>query len=99
MIVPLYDFDEDCRPVLQWLGEYLEEVAVVVVVHQDLELLEDIQVLLHLVMIQILLQSQVSQCHTVVTEKRRCIGYICIGFNNTFVSAVINFFLSHTDSL
>ena len=39
MIVPLDDLYEDGWPVLEWLGEDLEEVAVVVVVDQDLQLL------------------------------------------------------------
>ena len=25
--MPLNDFNEDCRPVLQWLGEYLQQVT------------------------------------------------------------------------
>ena len=49
VVVPLDDLDEDGGPVLHWLGEDLQQVAVVVIVDQDLELLDRVNVFLHLV--------------------------------------------------
>ena len=48
VVVPLDYLDKDRGPVLQRLGEDLQQVAVVVVVDQDLELLQLVDVLLHL---------------------------------------------------
>lgn len=39
MVVPLDDFDEEGRPVLAGLAEYLKEVAVLVEIHQNVQLL------------------------------------------------------------
>lgn len=48
MVVSLDDFEEEGGSVLDGLGEDLEEVALVVVVDQDLVLLQDVDVLRHL---------------------------------------------------
>ena len=48
VVASLNDLNKDCWTILDWFGEYLQEVAVVVVVNQDLELLQGGQVLLHL---------------------------------------------------
>lgn len=39
MVVALNNFQEECGPVLHGLGEDLQEVAFLVVVHQDFQLL------------------------------------------------------------
>ena len=49
VVVPLDDLDEDGGPVLHRLGEDLQQVAVVVIVDQDLEFLDRVNVFLHLV--------------------------------------------------
>lgn len=43
MIVALNDFQEERRPILHGLGEDLQEVAFLVVVYQDFQLLGRIQ--------------------------------------------------------
>ena len=48
MVVPLDDLYEDGGSVLHGLGEDLQQVAVVVIVDQDLQLLQLGQVLRHL---------------------------------------------------
>ena len=48
VVASLDDFNEDGWTILDWFGEYLQEVAVVVVVNQDLQFLQGGQVLLHL---------------------------------------------------
>ena len=48
VVASLDDFNEDGWTILDGFGEYLQEVAVIIVVNQDLELLENCQVLLHL---------------------------------------------------
>ena len=48
MVASLDDFNEDGWTVLDRFGEYLQEVAVIIVVNQDLQLLQHRQVLLHL---------------------------------------------------
>ena len=48
MVASLDDFNEDGRAILDRLGEYLQEVAVIVVVNQDLQFLQSGQILLHL---------------------------------------------------
>jgi len=48
VVVALDNLDENSWPVLHWLGEYLEKISVVIVVNQDLQLLDLVQVLLHL---------------------------------------------------
>ena len=40
MVMSLNDLQEECRPVLHWLGEDLQQVAFVIKVHQDMQLLE-----------------------------------------------------------
>ena len=48
MVVPLDDLNEDGGPVLEGLGEDLQQVPVVVVVDEDPQLLEGVDVLLDL---------------------------------------------------
>ena len=48
MVVSLDDLDEDGRAVLERLGEDLEQVAVVVVINEDLQLLQGVDVFLDL---------------------------------------------------
>ena len=48
VVASLDDFNEDSWTILDWFGENLQEVAVVVVVNQDLQFLQSGQVLLHL---------------------------------------------------
>ena len=48
VVASLDDFNEDCWTILDWFGEYLQEVAVIIVVNQDLQFLQSGQVLLHL---------------------------------------------------
>lgn len=45
MIVSLDHFEEQGRPVLDWFSEYLEQVALVVVVDQDVVFLDQVDVL------------------------------------------------------
>ena len=44
VVVPLNDLDKDGRPVLEGLGEDLEQVAVIVVIDENPQLLEDVDV-------------------------------------------------------
>ena len=48
MVASLDDFNEDGWTVLDRFGEYLQEVAIIIVVNQDLQFLQDCQVLFHL---------------------------------------------------
>ena len=48
VVASLDDFNEDGWTILDRFGEYLQEVAVIIVVNQDLQFLQDCQVLLHL---------------------------------------------------
>ena len=48
MVASLDDFNEDGWTILDWFGEYLQKVAVIIVVNQDLQLLQHRQVLLDL---------------------------------------------------
>ena len=48
MVVALDSLDENRWTVLHGLGEYLEKISIVIVVNQDLQLLDLVQVLLHL---------------------------------------------------
>ena len=44
VVVPLNDLDKDGRPVLEGLGENLEQVTVIVVIDENPQLLEDVDV-------------------------------------------------------
>ena len=48
VVASLDDFNEDGWTILDWFGEYLQKVAVIIVVNQDLQLLQHRQILLHL---------------------------------------------------
>ena len=48
VVVSLDSLDENCWTVLHGLGEYLEKISIVVIINQDLQLLDLVQVLLHL---------------------------------------------------
>ena len=48
VVASLNDLDEDRGTVLDWLGEDLQEVAVVIVVDKNLQLLQSFKVLLDL---------------------------------------------------
>ena len=48
VVASLDDFNEDGWTILDRFGEYLQEVAVIIVVNQDLQFLQDCQVLFHL---------------------------------------------------
>lgn len=48
MVSALDDFEEKGRPVLERLGEDLQQVALVVIVDEDLLTLKDINIFLHL---------------------------------------------------
>ena len=47
VVASLDDFNEDCWPILDWLGEYLQKISIVIVVNENLQLPQDLQVLLH----------------------------------------------------
>ena len=61
MVVPLNDLDKDCRPILEGLGEDLEQVTVIVVIDENPQLLEDVDVFfdLHLGALESLAQLAV----------------------------------------
>ena len=40
MVVALDDLEKESRSILHWLGKYLQQVAVIVIVHQDAILLQ-----------------------------------------------------------
>lgn len=48
VVVSLDDLAEESRSILQWLGEDLEEVALLVIVHEDLQSLNGVKVFLDL---------------------------------------------------
>ena len=48
VVVPLDDLKENSGPILHRLSEDLQQVAIIVIVNEDLEFLNFIQVLLHL---------------------------------------------------
>ena len=39
VVVPLYDLNEEGGSILDWFGEYLQQVAAFVIIHQNLQLL------------------------------------------------------------
>ena len=38
VVASLNDFNEDCGPILYWLGEYLQKISIVIVVNQNFQL-------------------------------------------------------------